>query len=426
MKKWSLALALVLGMSLCGCGSAAVEAPVEETAVETAAPVEEAAEEPAEEEPAEEAAEEEPVENSSLKATSITELSDDIYSFQISINDVIYQFPMTYQDFVATGWTYDGDEEYAIPSGAYGVTDWFKSGEEKLMSYAVNFGINEAPMTECYLGGVKLDLFDFEPSSAELPKGIQLGVSTQEDVKAAYGEPTNSYESDSYPTMTYELDSYSQVRLTFETAKGLILQGIEIQNLVMPEDFDAGEVDTSVPEITQAYQAPDSVGDDLLDYTFEYAGDVYRLPAPVSEFLNNGWKVIETESEVTITGDGYGKVTLMKDNQKFWSFVRNYHQNATGIENCFVNQISANIHECNVPMTVANGITMGMKQADLEKSLKGYDFEKESSSYDFYEVSDPDSITYGYEIIVREGVITGIEAEFSPKISEYRKMMGIE
>lgn len=429
MKKWSLALAFVLSVSLCGCGKSAAKEPAEEAVVETAAPVEEEpAEEIVEEEVVEEetAEEDDSVKNSDLKSTSITELSDDIYSFQISINDVIYQFPVSYQDFIATGWTYSGDEADTIPSGSYGITDSFDIGDDYATSYAVNFGINEVSMADCYLGGVDLDLFSFKTGSAELPKGIQLGVSTQDEVKAAYGEPSSSYESDSYPTMTYEMDSYSNVRLTFDAEKGLILQGIEIRNFTMPENFDAGEIDTSVPEITQTYQAPDSIGDDLLDYTFEYAGDIYVLPVPVSQFINNGWKILDSESETTITGDSYGKVTMMKDNQKFYTFVRNYHSNATSIENCFITQISANINNCNVSMTVANGITMGMKQADLEKALKGYDFEKESSSYDYYEVSDPDSLIYGYEIIVREGVITGIEAEFSPKVSEFRTMMGVE
>ena len=39
-----------------------------------------------------------------------TGLSSDIYSYQVSIDGTVYQFPMTYADFVAAGWTYTEDD----------------------------------------------------------------------------------------------------------------------------------------------------------------------------------------------------------------------------------------------------------------------------------------------------------------------------
>lgn len=363
----------------------------------------------------------EEVKETKEKDDDALELSDDIYDFQVSIDGNVYQFPMKYADFTESGWDYTGDTEESIQPNAYGISEWFENGDNMTMAYLTNFDINAVSVGDCYLGGLMLESNYMEAEGTEvlMAKGIKLGESTQEDVKAAYGEPTSSYESDSFPTMTYESDIYSTIEFGFDAENGGVLNDIDIQNLVAPEDFEAGEVDDSVPAIVSEYEAPTEVGDDLLDYKISFAGDLYELPAPVSAFIDNGWTVVEDETETTIAGRDSGKVTLMKDNQTFWSYVRNYSENATSYTNCFITTVSANVNDCNVDLEAANGIKMGMSQADLEKALEGYTYEKEETSYVYYDVSDEESLTYGYEIIVRDGVVTGIDVQFDPSYDDY-------
>ena len=112
-------------------------------------------------------------------------------------------------------------------------------------------------------------------------------------------------------------------------------------------------------------------------------------------------------------------MALMKDNQRVSSFVKNFAGNATAVENCFVNQIAASDSQCNVDMEIPCGIYKGMSKADLDKAIEGSSYtQTDESSYIRYYISDERSVSYGYEIIVKEDVISKIEADFQPKQSE--------
>lgn len=62
-----------------------------------------------------------------------------------------------------------------------------------------------------------------------------------------------------------------------------------------------------------------------------------------------------------------------------------------------------------------------------KKALAGSDFEKkEDTGYTEYTIKDSKSLTYGYDIVVRDGVITGIEVDNQRKFDEFRKAMGVQ
>ena len=52
-----------------------------------------------------------------------------------------------------------------------------------------NLGMNTVPFSECQIGGFSVDSYMMKDSalSVKFPGGIEFGVSTLEDVKAAYG-----------------------------------------------------------------------------------------------------------------------------------------------------------------------------------------------------------------------------------------------
>ncbi len=59
-------------------------------------------------------------------------LSDDIYSFQAEIDGEIYQFPMSFSEFTAKGWTYDGDAAQTLEPEQYTTAETFKKDSSKL------------------------------------------------------------------------------------------------------------------------------------------------------------------------------------------------------------------------------------------------------------------------------------------------------
>lgn len=71
---------------------------------------------------------------------------------------------------------------------------------------------------------------------------------------------------------------------------------VDIRNFKEPEGFDKGSVSTDVPDIVRNYKAPTALDGDFMEPDVEFMGDFYRLPAPVSAFLSNGWVMKENQT----------------------------------------------------------------------------------------------------------------------------------
>ena len=320
-----------------------------------------------------------------------TVLSDTLYDFQIQIDGTVYQFPMSYEAFKANGWEmdtdYTGSEEDEIEPNQYGIY-YFSKDDVTCTAYVLNLGINNLPASQCLVGGISIDGFDWDVNTGEIlmAGGIQRGVSTLEDIQTAYGTPTDTYEGDTYTALTYQKDSFCDVRLTVGTESG-VLEDIEMQNFVAPEGFDAGEASDEVPEEIAAYQAPAELGDDLLSYTVELDGSLYLLPCPVSALLENGWTIDENNSDQVISAGSFGWVALVKEGFSFSEMVSNDAAYATSPENCWMETLSAGDYGMEAEMNLPGGYTIGMSEDDLIAALEadGIAYEVEDSgSYRYY------------------------------------------
>jgi hypothetical protein len=361
-----------------------------------------------------------------------TELSDDIYSFQISIDEVVYQFPMKFSDFESTGWTYSGDETKLIPSNTLTFVNIFNNNvnmSDSVSSDVINFDINELPINQCYITGITIDSYSLKSGNVKvlMAKGIEFGISTTDDVKAAYGEPSDIYESASTLSYTYKISRQSSVQFKFNLEDNTIYT-IDIANPIEPSDLVIGEVDTSVPAIVNAYKAPTAISDNIFSYTAEYANDLYTLPAPISVFLENGWTILENDSEMIIPGNSRGWVTIVKENQSYKSMVTNYSPNSNSAENSFITEIKSNSYATTVSMTIFNNISMGMTKADLETALEGVVFElSESSLSTNYNIKDPANGTNGYYITVTKetGLVSSISMKYVPRARDFYSLLGV-
>ncbi|MDD3404174.1 MAG: hypothetical protein PHQ72_12595 [Hespellia sp.] len=359
--------------------------------------------------------------DTSKKDEKETKLSEDIYHFEVSVNGEIYQLPMKYAQYTKSGWSYSGDEEEMVSPSAMLLSDWFKRGDNRTLAYLTNFDVSDVSTADSYLGGLMFDrnYIKDEDTQILLADEIQLGVSTPEEVKEAYGEPTKETESETFPTMTYAKDGDSFVELGFDAANGNVLAEITIQNPVMPKEFEESEApDEDAAEETEdeTYEAPSAVSSDLFEYTMSFAGNLYQLPVPVSEFVKNGWSMVADATNLAVEPGKTGRVTLMKDNQTLWVKARNSGEIDADIGDCLVSNLAANVKDCDVEMEIADGIQMGMSQEDLEKAIADYEYKKEVSSYTYYEITDKDRKNCGYEVIVRDGKVTGIEVTGSGKV----------
>ena len=314
----------------------------------------------------------------SADSESTGELGDDIYSFSMEFDGQTMKFPMTYQDFVGMGWELSSreDPDMKISTNSYGFVS-FNKGKNSVSAEVMNLGINEVGLEDSLIGGITVDGsydIDLTSVSVKLPGGIELGKSTLDDIKAAYGDPSDTYEGDLYTKVTYEKDTYQEVELSVFKDDNT-LKKVDMENLEEPEGYDKGAVSDEVPDIVTAYKAPDALGSDMLDTAVEYMGDLYSLPAPVSAFTANGWEIQDAEDTPYVEGGGIAFIDMMKNNQSIHFSVYNEIENATALENCFVRELSfATYDPESIAMKLSGDITLGADKTELIKMAdeKGY------------------------------------------------------
>ena len=314
----------------------------------------------------------------SADSESTGELGDDIYSFSMEFDGQTMKFPMTYQEFTDMGWELSSSEDpdTKVSTNSYGMLT-FNKGASSVYADVINLGINEVGLEDCLIGGISVDGsydVDLAAVSVKLPGDIELGKATLDDIKAAYGEPSDTYEGDLYTKLTYEKDSYQEVELSVFKDDNT-LKEVDMRNFEEPEDYDKGTVSAEVPDIVTSYEAPTALGDDMMDTDVEYMGDLYSLPAPVSAFTANGWEIQNAEDTPYVEGNGLAFIDMMKNNQSIHFSVYNETENATALENCFVRELSfATYDPESIEMKLSGDITLGADKAELIKMAdeKGY------------------------------------------------------
>ena len=314
----------------------------------------------------------------SADSESTGELGDDIYSFSMEFDGQTMKFPMTYQEFTDMGWELSSSEDpdTKVSTNSYGMLT-FNKGASSVYADVINLGINEVGLEDCLIGGISVDGsydVDLTAVSVKLPGDIELGKATLDDIKAAYGEPSDTYEGDLYTKLTYEKDSYQEVELSVFKDDNT-LKEVDMRNFEEPEDYDKGTVSDEVPDIVTSYEAPTALGDDMMDTAVEYMGDLYSLPAPVSAFTANGWVIQDAEDTPYVEGGGIAFIDMMKNNQSIHFSVYNETENATALENCFVRELSfATYDPESIEMKLSGDITLGADKAELIKMAdeKGY------------------------------------------------------
>jgi len=318
------------------------------------------------------------------------------------------------KDFAALGWTYDGDDSQTLTSNQYTTSETWVKGDLEIYTSLFNLSMNEVTFKEAAVGGATFDMYDLEDTNVQivLPKGIQFGVATRDDIIAAYGDPTDEYDGSMYYKMSYEYDYYQEIDLYVYKESGT-LDKIEIRNFIELEGAD-NSVDATVPDVVKEYKAPAELGSDLYAFNIQLEDKLYTLPCPVSVFVENGFKINEENSQMEIGADSYGWVELSYNNQTYRCIVDNYANYATVVQNCFVTTMKSSIYGPEYDLVIPGNIKVGDAEADVLEVLKNFNYEAETSGdYTYYEVSDPEgSSLAGYEITIYEGKVMSLEVEY--------------
>lgn len=312
--------------------------------------------------------------------TSKVEWTDNLYDYQIKLDDVVYQFPMTVSDFLKQGWSFEDreDKTAVLEAEAYDFTYMTYKNGGRVMVEFVNFAKSAVAVEDVYVGGVELDEEWWEEGqkSAVMAKDITVGVSTETDITAAYGSPVDTYEGETYKTLEYGADYHSEIVFQIDTVSGKLTE-IEIENLVKPENFKETEVSDEVPDYVKKYQAPTALGTDVQSGILEIDGALYQMPIPVSAFLKNGWTLQTQKSDATVAGTGRGQVVISKNGKSLDFTVKNYAYNEVSIEYGVVENIY--FYNNAVPVKLPGGIYPGMAVTEMETVIANTEYTVDTS-----------------------------------------------
>lgn len=123
-------------------------------------------------------------------------------SYTVQINDKVLTLPCTLADLESAGVTLDREytpEDYIVNIDEYELA-WFQdSNGNEIVAEMVNTTDKPIALKDCMVGGISVDAYDLEEGGLTVifPGGVQMGTA-EADVIAAYGEPTDKYESEEY------------------------------------------------------------------------------------------------------------------------------------------------------------------------------------------------------------------------------------
>lgn len=126
--------------------------------------------------------------------------------YTMLVNGVEYKFPMTYEEFISLGWSpsyeYSTAEEmgenWVLSADNSGSEEYKTDGAEGINLVCRNSTENDISVKDCKLIGMNYDesvadYYDLEAGVVEFTDGtstISIGISTIEEVREVFGEPT--------------------------------------------------------------------------------------------------------------------------------------------------------------------------------------------------------------------------------------------
>lgn len=356
--------------------------------------------------------EEEDTEEESSEAkkpmNSDTDLSSDIFSYSFTLDGEEYTIPMWFKDFEAKGWEFDGDRTTELKSNQYTFSQYWEKGDLRISTYIANLTPNNATFEESLVTSVSLDKgYNFEKDCViELPGGIIVGEATKEDIIAAYGEPTDTIETEYSLVYSYEEDVYNNVKLTIDKETGW-LSDVEIENMV---ELAGGnyEINEEAPDDVVNYQAPSKLGKSIYDKQFELDGVLYSVPCPIPYLLDHGFEIDEETLKMEIGSGQSGIVSIKYGDNSMVCSIKNTADYGTIVRNCWVQSFTFDRYDEMDSFNCSGGLYIGMSEAEFLKLVEDYNYEK-SEDYDYYYIQESDDDDGEVVVSVDDGEVYSIE-----------------
>jgi len=359
------------------------------------------------------------------------EMSDDLFDFTVKIDGDVFKLPVSLEVFMSYGWKPTRELTGTLLPGDdfsldFGSRFMFTRDDSYISVTLANMSDEVRYISKSTIIGLSTI---FTNATIELPHGIRKGTSTMDDVLSAFGDPYETSENTWSGTLTLQYrpeDTFGEwVWIYIDYLNGDVVSDFLIRNKSQIDSdliSDMATVHDEVTEKERNYIVPAALGDDLSSFIVEIYGDLYRIPAPVSAFMDNGWEV-DREHSWSIPTESIPRqreahhFTLIRGSERFPVTLFNFGDKLLTVERCFVVRFdiysdqSENIRR-------PGGITVGTPERRLIELLG-------DMSENLYEDS-PTSRIYTYHPagrdawLLSEFVFSVGFSDFTPTGEEYR------
>lgn len=298
---------------------------------------------------------------------------DTFLSFDL--NGVTYQLPASVSDFTDNGWTLDDEDcyDYDLGSGEF-ENIYMLMGKEEIWLQVKNMTGDSATALDCTV--CCFSVYEYDISVDFSVCGAIDFNSSYDDIVNALGEPGyKNIDEDCIKCYYFAGEaSHAEKSLCFSFYDGEF-EEIEICNY-NAEDF---YVPTSIepPDYVTDYTAPTAMGDSVASGIVDIDGDLYQLPAPVGEFVNNGWKIVVQYGSM----DTYQNIVMERDGKRIMLGAASLDEEIRNAENFSVVQVDSNDIDVDITIGAAeNLITIGTSK-DVVDDLVTEDFSFDDDGY---------------------------------------------
>ena|GEM_PF-2154472 len=323
-------------------------------------------------------------------------LSPYLDSFMFSLDGVLYTLPFPFAELADNGWVGDEDDfaERTANPRASGGSATIRNGGHTVRIDFFNPTEYEALLTESYVSGISISTNWHEGTELIFPGNIRLG-DTYETLLHTHGDPYSWRENiDGSETFTYNPD---QVLVSFVVA----LDTDWIHHMSMSATFRASQTliprepiphfePDDFPAAVSTYETPTELGGDWWSFTLRVDGDLYRLPAPMAAFLDNGWTLHHDGITIGPTAVGFA-MRINRDGNFMRAWFTNYDTYHRPVAHTFVTRLDFDFQDpdTSIPIELPGGIT---EHSTIEEMIAVF-----GAPADFSEDGDEISYYFGTE-----------------------------
>lgn len=326
-------------------------------------------------------------------------LSKDLFDFTIKLDDIVYAIPMDIKTLLGNGWTFDEyfDDFESPVNSEYLERSYLLNGDNRIDIAVYNYSGNQEQFCNCPLGSIS---YDFSGSlDVYLADDFHLNGKTAEEVLEKFGEPYMMSENVWCEIIYQAKDTYgiyNRYTLKFNS-ETRVIEEIDVYNFV--DNAEGVENNASDTSYLLNYKAPASLGNNILTPNVYFMGDLYSLPAPVSKFIEDGWKIVESKSIGAGSEDLWG-ITMTRNGVTATFGVRNFSKYQVDAKDAAIYTLSYSIYnehyEENLEMILPGNIKIGTSHSELKAILseyEGFTMNEGNTNYNYVEVVDDITIS---------------------------------